>query len=127
MRIVTLDEHLTVFVQWKRLNTVKCSDNGARAKYMSCYFCYFGVSYLFEEFLNHMKNSIIIVWVSDEVSSLLNYVLCIFHGDTETGNLYHRNVIETVTTAYHFFTRNTDGVKQFDKGMCFIDILRHYF
>lgn len=61
MRIATLDEHLIVFVRCKRTNTIKCPDNGVRAKYMSCYFYYFGVSYLFEEFLNHMKNSIIII------------------------------------------------------------------
>lgn len=58
MRIATLDEHLIVFVRCKRTNTIKCPDNGVRAKYMSCYFYYYN---LFEEFLNYMKNSIIII------------------------------------------------------------------
>ena len=72
-----------------------------------------------------MKNSVVIIRMSNKIRMFLYNWLSIFHSNTKSGIFNHRNIIEAVTTAYHRVGGQTDTVEQFLQRVRLVDFLWH--
>ena len=79
------------------------------------------------KFFSRVGHAVFFIGQSDEVGVFFYYLLCISHGDTQSGVLNHGQVVESVADGNHFLTGKSDFLQENGQRLGLVDALRDQF